>query len=207
MKDLEIRGAGNLLGAEQHGHVAAVGFHLYTRLLAEAVKRLQGRAADAAADRSRSTCRSRRTCPIDYVADDASARLSLYQRLAGVTDLDALGALTLELRDRFGPPPEPALNLLYLVQLKCLAARAGVESIAATDEEIIVQLRAAARFDSGADARTLPQPRDDPSGPDADCPPWPRPPLAGRPPADPRSRWGQATKQPQMTQTDADRHG
>ena len=65
-----------------------------------------------------------------------------------MTDLDALGALTLELRDRFGPPPEAALNLLYLVQLKVVAARAGVESIAA-EEELIVQLAPDRPFQPG----------------------------------------------------------
>ena len=148
MKDLELRGAGNLLGSEQHGHVAAVGFHLYTRLLAEAVQRLKGE-PHKEPPKVGIDLPLTAHLPADYVADDA-IRLNLYQRLAGVTDLDALGALTLELRDRFGPPPEPALNLLYIVQLKCLGALVGVESVAATDDEIIVQLRAAARFNAGA---------------------------------------------------------
>ena len=144
VKDLEIRGAGNLLGPEQHGHVAAVGFHLYTQLLSEAVQRLKGQEVkpkpSVAVDLP-----LRAYIPTDYVEDE-SARLSLYQRLAAVADLDALGEITLELRDRFGPPPEPALDLLYVVQLKCLAAQAGVEALAAEGEDVIIRLGDASRL-------------------------------------------------------------
>ena len=145
MKDLEIRGAGNLLGPEQHGHVAAVGFHLYTQLLAEAVKRQRGEEVAEPIAVSLDLPLPAHL-PESYV-QDTNARLSLYQRLAGVTDLDALGALTLEIRDRFGPPPEAALNLLYLVQLKVLAAKAGVESIAAEEDLIAIRLVQGQAFD------------------------------------------------------------
>ena len=145
MKDLEIRGAGNLLGPEQHGHVAAVGFHLYCQLLGEAVKRLRGEEAkpppSVAVDLPLSAY-----LPDAYVEDE-TARLNLYQRLAAVADLDALGSLTLEMRDRFGPPPEPALSLLYVVQLRCLAAQAGVEALTVDDGDIVVRLSDPGRLD------------------------------------------------------------
>ncbi len=151
MKDLEIRGAGNILGPEQHGHVAAVGFHLYTQLLGEAVKRLKGQEVKprpvVTVDLPLAAY-----LPTDYVADDA-ARLNLYQRLAGVADLDALGAIALELRDRFGPPPEPALTLLYVVQVKCLAASAGVEALVAEGDDVVIRLLDASRPDRPALAR------------------------------------------------------
>jgi transcription-repair coupling factor (superfamily II helicase) len=138
LKDLEIRGAGNLLGAEQHGNVAAVGFHLFTQLLAEAVKELKGEkietmpsvAIDLPLDAF---------LPAGYVEDE-QARLSLYARLAGLTDAAQLGDILAELRDRFGEPPEAALNLIYLVQLKILAAGAGIAKISADANQIVVQL-------------------------------------------------------------------
>jgi transcription-repair coupling factor (superfamily II helicase) len=137
MKDLEIRGAGNLLGAEQSGHVAAVGFQLYTQLLAEAVAELKGKPIERAPEVSVDL-------PIDayipkeYVQDE-QARLSLYRRLAGVTSPDEVSQIVLELRDRYGPLPERALELVWLVQIRQLAQRAGVVSIQATENEIVIR--------------------------------------------------------------------
>ncbi len=137
MKDLEIRGAGNLLGAEQHGQVAAVGFHLYTQLLAEAVKTLQGekieRLPTVSVDLPLDAY-----LPSSYVEDE-QARLNLYTRMASLTDPSAVGDLLRELRDRFGDVPEPALNLIYLVQIKALAARAGITGISSADDQVILQ--------------------------------------------------------------------
>ena len=150
LRDLEIRGAGNLLGSEQHGHIAAVGFDLYCRLLAESVEELRGltpsvpKVPAVSVDLPLSAY-----LPADYVADDAT-RLNLYQRLAAVkTEADA-GALALEIRDRFGPPPPEALNLLFLVQLKATAARAGLVAIGAEENEIVLRLGPAARIDRSA---------------------------------------------------------
>jgi len=137
MKDLEIRGAGNLLGAEQHGHVSAVGFHLYTQLLAEAVKNLQGETIvtppnvtiDLPLDAY---------LPTSYV-EDSQARLNLYARLAALTDDSTVGDVLTELQDRFGAPPEVALNLIYLVQLKLLAGKAGILKISPDEDKIVLQ--------------------------------------------------------------------
>jgi transcription-repair coupling factor (superfamily II helicase) len=138
LKDLEIRGAGNLLGAEQHGNVAAVGFHLFTQLLAEAVKELKGEKIESlpnvAIDLPLDAY-----LPASYVEDEQS-RLSLYSRLAAFTDAAQLGEVLTELRDRFGEPPEAALNLIYLVQLKLLAASAGIAKISADSTQVIIQL-------------------------------------------------------------------
>jgi transcription-repair coupling factor (superfamily II helicase) len=138
LKDLEIRGAGNLLGAEQSGHVAAVGFHLYTQMLAEAVKTLKGEevapppnvVVDLPLDAY---------LPAKYVEDE-QARLSLYARMAALSDDTKVGDLLRELRDRYGELPEPALNLIYLIQLKILAAKAGITKIAADGDQIVLQL-------------------------------------------------------------------
>jgi transcription-repair coupling factor (superfamily II helicase) len=137
MKDLEIRGAGNLLGAEQSGHVAAVGFQLYTQLLAEAVAEAKGRPIERIPEVTVDL-------PIDafipkeYVEDEL-ARLSLYRRLAAVTSPDEVSQIVLELRDRYGPLPERALDLIWLVQVRQLAARAGVINISTTENEIVLR--------------------------------------------------------------------
>ncbi|HEY8883888.1 MAG TPA: transcription-repair coupling factor, partial [Chloroflexota bacterium] len=137
LKDLEIRGAGNLLGAEQHGHVASVGFHLYTQMLAEAVKKLKG---ELVPERPNVVLDLPLTAylPATYVEDE-QARLNLYARLATLDDDSKVGALLLELRDRFGEPPEPALNLIFLVQLKLLAAKAGITKLTADGDQVVLQ--------------------------------------------------------------------
>ncbi|MBI4319532.1 MAG: transcription-repair coupling factor [Chloroflexi bacterium] len=138
MKDLEIRGAGNLLGTEQHGHVAAVGFDLYCRLLAEAVKELQGQKPPAHLQVSLDLPVTA-YIPRDYIENEA-LRLNLYQRLAEATSPEQVDDLASEMRDRFGPLPEPAVHLGRLVQLKTLAAQAGVSKISSDDGEIVVFL-------------------------------------------------------------------
>ena len=137
MKDLEIRGAGNLLGAEQHGHVAAVGFHLYTQLLAEAVKALQGEKVEHVPSVSVDLPLDA-YLPASYVEDE-QARLNLYTRMASMNDPSMVGDLMQELRDRYGEVPDPALNLIYLVQLRVLAARAGITSISSEDDQIVLR--------------------------------------------------------------------
>lgn len=148
LKDLEIRGAGNLLGAEQHGHVAAVGFHLYTRLLAEAVKQLQGEEVEVVPSVSIDLPLDA-YLPASYVEDE-QARLNLYTRFANVSEPDAVSDMLLEMKDRFGSPPEPALNLIYLVQLKALAARAGITKLSADGDQILLQFADNRRFDADA---------------------------------------------------------
>jgi transcription-repair coupling factor (superfamily II helicase) len=139
MHDLEIRGAGNILGAEQHGHVAAVGFELYTQLLEEAVNEQRGapRAAalpDVTVDLALSTA-----IPDDYVPS-RQRKLELYRRIAELAVLDDLSALREELRDRYGPPPEPVRNLLYGVEVKLRAVKAGATEVRARGPELRVVL-------------------------------------------------------------------
>jgi transcription-repair coupling factor (superfamily II helicase) len=148
MKDLEIRGAGNLLGAEQSGQIAAVGFDLYTRLLGEAVDLMQAAQSGEPPPTTDAVGPDRRPSldlPLDaflpptYVADEA-ARLNLYQRFATATRGEQVGELIAELEDRFGALPEPAQNLVYLVGLRLEAQRAGVSQISAMEREIVVKL-------------------------------------------------------------------
>lgn len=143
LKDLEIRGAGNLLGREQSGHIGAVGFELYCRLLAEAVERLK-------AEREGRKPPPRPTFPtVDlplpaYLPEEyvpgLSSRLALYQRLADAQRLEEVDELEQELADRFGPLPPPARNLLYLVRLRVLGAQAGITAISCVGRQVVIRM-------------------------------------------------------------------
>ena len=155
MKDLEIRGAGNLLGSEQHGHVAAVGFDLYCRLLAEAVQELQGK-VEARPAAVRLDLPLSAYLPAEYVSDDA-LRLNLYQRLAAVNSGEQLSALVLEMKDRFGALPRPAVNLAYLIQVKLLAGKAGVIEVGSDGPALVLRLARPERLDRAAVQRAFGQ--------------------------------------------------
>ena len=142
MHDLEIRGAGNILGAEQHGNVAAVGFELYAQLLEEAVNEQRAGVAqvalpraEAVVDLSLSTA-----IPDDYIPARAR-KLETYRRIAMLRELDDLVALREELKDRYGPPPEPMRNLLYGVEVKLRGVRAGAAEIRVRGPELRIVMR------------------------------------------------------------------
>ena len=137
MHDLEIRGAGNILGAEQHGHVAAVGFELYTQLLEEAVNEQRGAPRAAALPEITVDLALSTAIPDDYVPS-RQRKLELYRRIAGLAMLDDLAGLREELRDRYGPPPEPVRNLLYGVEVKLRAVKAGATEVRARGPELRV---------------------------------------------------------------------
>src|SRR3989475_10264475 len=124
MRDLEIRGAGNLLGAQQHGHIAAVGYDLYSKLLAEAVRDLSGQPSTAAVDPVISAP-AEGFVPEDYVPE-VNQRLALYKRLAGAGDEEAVADIRAELADRFGPLPLEAEQLLDVVRIRLAARRLGI---------------------------------------------------------------------------------
>jgi transcription-repair coupling factor (superfamily II helicase) len=143
MKDLEIRGAGNLLGSAQSGHIAAVGFDLYTKLLAEQVDLLKARDDGSARMPLERIWPSldvplNAFIPPDFVADDP-LRLRLYQRFSAVSSDAQLAALVAEVEDRFGALPEPMQHLVYLTSLRLRAADADVHAVTATHDEIIVK--------------------------------------------------------------------
>ncbi|MSQ11184.1 MAG: transcription-repair coupling factor [Dehalococcoidia bacterium] len=151
MQDLEIRGAGNILGAEQSGQIHAVGFDLYVRLLEEAVKELKEGAgvteeqpppspfvlpaSDVTVDLPLPAF-----IPEAYISD-LPQRLAVYQRLARVRSAEELVPLREELRDRFGTSPEAVQNLLSVVRVKMLAAKAGMESVTRQGGQIVLQFR------------------------------------------------------------------
>jgi transcription-repair coupling factor (superfamily II helicase) len=143
MRDLEIRGAGDLLGTRQHGHIAAVGFHLYTRLLADSVRRLRRAAGSELPVDSGSPFAAFNAplampvnvelplavgIPAEYIADQ-DLRLRLYRRIADLRDQREVDALNSEFTDRFGPPPEMVRNLLYQMRVKLQAEEAGLTGV------------------------------------------------------------------------------
>jgi len=142
LSDLEIRGAGNILGAEQHGHVAAVGFDLYTRLLAEAVEEqkagFEGRAPRLERPGAVVDLPVDAHLPDGYVPETAQ-KLELYRRLGRVRGAGELAAFRQELVDRYGPMPQPVLKLLEVVELRLAAETAGIASISREEGELVVR--------------------------------------------------------------------
>ncbi|MGK5554407.1 transcription-repair coupling factor [Actinomadura kijaniata] len=130
MKDLEIRGAGNILGAEQSGHVAGVGFDLYVRMVGEAVRDLkEGGRGDAETPETRVELPVDAHLPHEYVPGER-LRLDAYRRIAAITDEAEIAAVHEELKDRFGPLPVPVLNLLEVARFRTRARRAGLTDVA-----------------------------------------------------------------------------
>jgi transcription-repair coupling factor (superfamily II helicase) len=128
LSDLEIRGAGNILGAEQHGFMAAVGFELYTRMLAEAVDAGRGRAIEPEPAGVRLDLPGSAYLPDDFIAD-AGAKLEAYRRFAAIHSEADVAALRTELRDRFGPAPEPVEGLFRAVAVRMAAEAASVSEV------------------------------------------------------------------------------
>jgi transcription-repair coupling factor (superfamily II helicase) len=147
MKDLEIRGAGNLLGVKQSGHIAALGFDLYCQLLAEAVEELKAKQTGEAR-KSVIAVEAKElpsiSLPLDAhipeeYAPNLNTRLSLYHRLARVEHIEEVEDMKREFKDRFGPLPQPVDNLLYIMKIKILAAGAEVNSVSIQGRQIIIK--------------------------------------------------------------------
>jgi transcription-repair coupling factor (superfamily II helicase) len=127
LRDLEIRGAGNLLGPEQHGHIAAVGYDLYSKLLGEAVRELRGEPAAATVEPVISIG-AEGLLPEEYVPE-VNQRLALYKRLAAADRPETVADLQAELADRFGPLPEVAVQLLDTVRIRVAARALAIEKV------------------------------------------------------------------------------
>jgi transcription-repair coupling factor (superfamily II helicase) len=125
--DLELRGAGNLLGGEQHGHIASVGFDMYLRLLEETVHELKGEETPLEVHSALNLGLDIRIPP-EYIADE-NQRLRAYKRIADARDVEQAETLRAELADRYGPAPEAVETLLRFARLKAHAEKAGVEAI------------------------------------------------------------------------------
>jgi transcription-repair coupling factor (superfamily II helicase) len=159
MKDLEIRGAGTLLGMRQSGQISAVGFNLYSQMLATAVEKLKMQKSGVIQTPSTSKLPPptidlplSALIPEEYV-DDMVTRLELYQRMADISELKQIPNLEQELNDRFGVPPKEVENLLYILKIRVVAKDRGIESISNLDGEIIIQLFAGMQLDKKKLAR------------------------------------------------------
>ncbi|MGC0250208.1 transcription-repair coupling factor [Pseudactinotalea sp. Z1748] len=129
MKDLEIRGAGNLLGGEQSGHIAGVGFDLYVRMVSEAVAQFRGEAPEEVPDLKTEIAVDAHI-PHDYISHER-LRLEAYTKLAQVTDSSGIEDVQAELVDRYGPVPEPVQRLFGVAALRIKARAAGLSEITA----------------------------------------------------------------------------
>jgi transcription-repair coupling factor (superfamily II helicase) len=142
LSDLEIRGAGNILGGEQSGHMAAVGFDLYSRLLAEAVEERkavrENRAPALVPQQAVVDLPLEAHLPDDYVPDEAQ-KLELYRRLSRARTAGDVAAFRQEVTDRFGPMPLPVQRLAEVAELRLDAERAGVSSMSREDGQLVVR--------------------------------------------------------------------
>jgi len=143
MKDLEIRGAGNLLGVEQSGNIAAVGFSYYCQLLEEAVEEVkaqrEGRMVRKKVEPGSVSIDLKIPAFIpDVFIGDPRTRFNIYNRLARMDTLDEVYDISEELVDRFGSMPEEVANLLYVVEIKQAAKKAGIESVVRDDDSITI---------------------------------------------------------------------
>ncbi len=152
VKDLEIRGAGNLLGMKQSGHITAVGFNLYTRLLQEAVEEEKMKQAGRSAKKRKFPMPTialplSTYVPEDYVSD-MRIRLKVYHQLVEVNNEEQIKVLKYDLKDRFGDIPYEVRNLFYAIGIKLMAAKAGLESISTEENYIILRPFSGMRFNS-----------------------------------------------------------
>jgi transcription-repair coupling factor (superfamily II helicase) len=143
--DLEIRGAGNLLGGEQSGHIEAVGFEMYMKLLEETVRELKGEEIE---DDTRATVNLRIDLKIDegYVPE-INQRLMVYRKVAAARTEPELESTLAEIRDRYGPPPDSVLNLAEYGRMRILADRLGIESIDREGRLVVIKFRQNAKID------------------------------------------------------------
>ena len=136
LRDLEIRGTGNILGAEQHGHIVTVGYELYCKLLEDAVMALKGEKVEETLE-TRISLPIEAYLPDDYVPDSRQ-KVSIYKKIAGLKDDAALKELREELQDRYGAIPEPAEMLLEIANVKQLSQNLGITAIVAGKEQVKV---------------------------------------------------------------------
>ena len=164
MRDLEMRGAGEMLGTRQSGYIASVGFHLYTRLLAQAVKQFRmatgviGPEDSSLLDVSLNIPATVNLplsigIPSSYIPDQ-SLRLKLYRRLADIKDEATLASIEMEFEDRFGPLPNAVENLIFQIKVKLMAAILGLASIGFEGRQLVLHYPP---LPEGVDSRDLPE--------------------------------------------------
>jgi len=153
MRDLEIRGAGNLIGAQQHGHLAAVGFEMYSQMLKEAVQELKGETIEEVIEPS-VELQADAFLPDDYVAD-SQTKSTLYQRLAMVRNEDQLREMVDELVDRFGTPPREVEQLIEIIRIKLLASSLRIEQIQQSKQYVSLRFLSDIDFITGENLMSI----------------------------------------------------
>jgi transcription-repair coupling factor (superfamily II helicase) len=143
--DLELRGAGNMLGGEQSGHIEAIGFELYTQMLERAVREMKGDAAPEEAETQLNLGLNIRI-PADYIPEE-NQRLQMYKRVARVETESQLGDVTAEMTDRYGPPPPAVRNLFDYATLKLLCMKVGVNAIERKRDVVTLKFQQNAQVD------------------------------------------------------------
>jgi transcription-repair coupling factor (superfamily II helicase) len=143
--DLELRGAGNMLGGEQSGHIDAVGFELYTSMLEKTIRELRGEERPEEVETQLNLGINIRI-PADYIPEE-NQRLRMYKRVAGVASEKQLADVQAELEDRYGPPPPPVRNLADYAALRLLARRLGVLAIDRKREQVGIKFTEKAQID------------------------------------------------------------
>lgn len=139
--DMDIRGAGNLLGEEQSGHIKEVGYELYQQMLEEAILELKDNSVDSEEKWSPQINISSSVLISEKYIEDIQLRLELYQRLSTLDDLVSIQSFGAELVDRFGPIPEETENLLKVIYIKSLCKKANIEKLDAIDTGIIISFK------------------------------------------------------------------
>lgn len=145
MRDLEIRGAGNVLGAEQHGHMEAVGYDLYCKMLNEAVLALKGEAQEIESYETVVECDINAYIPAYYIKNEYQ-KLDIYKRISAIETEDEYMDMQDELTDRFGDIPKSVENLLKIAALKALAHRAYVTEVSINRQEVRLTMYQKARL-------------------------------------------------------------
>ncbi|MHB8612971.1 MAG: transcription-repair coupling factor [Candidatus Dormibacteraceae bacterium] len=145
LRDLEIRGAGNLLGTEQHGAIAAVGFEMYLQMLQSAVSKMRSGSEETAVGDVLSTAEMNLDLPLDhfiprsYIRDE-KLRLGAYRQLAGTEDEEELDSVLRSLEDRYGPGPAQLDNLAYSLRIKLRGQRMGLRGVVAEGHDIVIRV-------------------------------------------------------------------
>jgi transcription-repair coupling factor (superfamily II helicase) len=145
MRDLEIRGAGNLLGAQQHGHMEAVGYDLYCKMLNEAVKEAKGIAVEEHFDTSIDIVIDA-YIPMGYIPNEVQ-KLDVYKRIADIESEEETEEMLEELIDRFGEPPKSVENLLYIAKIKSIAHSLYMTEVAQKGDTLHFALYEKAKLD------------------------------------------------------------
>ena len=139
MRDLEIRGAGNLLGREQHGHMESIGYDLYTKLLNETVRKLAGKPLEEKIDCS-IELNIEAYIPLSYIKDE-NQKIEIYKKIASIDGLSSLYDIEEEIEDRFGDIPDPVRNLMSIVYIKHMASKHGIILVSERPEGLLFRFK------------------------------------------------------------------